>query len=187
MTPVDEQLIADHLALDKLRQQLQRALANRKLEETREKLDHFWARLAVHIRAEHLHLFPLLLNTLQLKKPLPGPAPPIEAAEGAVTTLQSDHDFFMSELGRAVKIIHGLPASADPWMVETALHEIAHKVEQVSRRLMTHNDMEESQIYRCVSIVLTSEEQVDLAQRISAELIKRPARFTLEAWSNVAK
>jgi hypothetical protein len=187
MAPVDDQLIADHLSLDKLRQQLQRALANRELDETREKLDIFWARLAVHIRAEHLHLFPLVLNKLQLKKPLPGPAPTIEEAEGAVTILQSDHDFFMSELGRAVKIIHGLPASADPSMVETALHEIAHQVEEVSRRLMTHNDLEESQIYRWVSIVLTSEEQLDLARRISTELIKRPARFTLEAWSNVAK
>ncbi len=32
-----------------------------------EKLDIFWARLAMHIRAEHLHLFPVTLKALESK------------------------------------------------------------------------------------------------------------------------
>jgi hypothetical protein len=69
MTHVDEQLTADHLSLDKLLQQLHLALANNDLEESRTKLDLFWARLAVHIRAEHLHLFPMVLNSLRSEMP----------------------------------------------------------------------------------------------------------------------
>src|SRR5215471_17420005 len=98
MPHVDQQLIADHFSLDELLQQLQLALANNELEDTRTKLDLFWARLAVHIRAEHLHLFPLMLDSLVSRKPASATVPSVPKAEGVIATLQSDHDFFMVEL-----------------------------------------------------------------------------------------
>jgi hemerythrin superfamily protein len=186
MAHVDEQLIADHLSLDKLLQQLQLALANNELDDSRTKLDLFWARLAVHIRAEHLHLFPMVLNSLRSERPAPPSVPTPEEAQAVIVTLQNDHDFFMSELARGVKIIRGLPAAAVSSRIE-ALPEIAHKVNLVAERLLAHNDMEENQIYRWASIVLTVEEQAELAQRISAELKNRPPRFITQAWSNVAE
>ena len=179
--------MADHRSLDNLRQQLQRALANRELEDTRTKLDLFWARLAVHIRAEHLHLFPVVLNSMGNEQPAPVFAPTTAEAEALIATLQSDHDFFMSELASAVKIIRSLPAASDPSGADEALHQIRRKVEGVCQRLLTHNEIEENQIYRWVSMVLTIEEQVELERRICAELNKRPARFTVQAWSNVAE
>src|SRR5215471_9807572 len=124
MSPVEDQLIADHRSLDNLRQQLQRALANSELENTRTKLDLFWARLAVHIRAEHLHLFPVVLNSLGNEQPAPLSAPTTAEAEVVIATLQSDHDFFMSELAGAVKIIRSLPAASDPSGADEALHQI---------------------------------------------------------------
>jgi len=187
MSPVEDQLIADHLALDKLLQQLRRALDKRELEDTRTKLDLFWARLAVHIRAEHLHLFPNVLNSLGNEQPAPMSAPTTAEAEVVIATLQSDHDFFMSELAGAVKIIRSLPAASDPSGADEALHKIRRKVEGVCQRLLTHNEMEENQIYRWVSMVLPVKEQVELGRRISAELNNRPARFTVQAWSNVAE
>ena len=187
MEHVDEQLIADHHSLDKLLQQLKRALAQRELEDTRAKLDLFWARLAVHIRAEHLHLFPRVLNSLERKQHLPASAPTTAAAQASIISLQTDHDLFMSELALAVKIVRGLAAGSDPSALAAALHEIAEKVEQVARRLVTHNEMEENQIYRWVSIVLSNDEQVKLWRQISRELQNRPPRFTVDAWSNVAE
>src|SRR5215831_2930040 len=165
MAHADEQLIADHLALDELLQQLQLALVGNELDDTRTKLDLFWARLAVHIRAEHLHLFPLVLASLGSQPPTSATAPSVSEAEGVIATLQSDHDFFMSELAAAVKIIRTLTAASDPAGVKAALQEIAHKVKLVVQRLLTHNQMEENQIYRWTSIVLTVEQQAELARR----------------------
>ena len=187
MEHVDEQLIADHHSLDKLLQQLKRALAQRELEDTRAKLDLFWARLAVHIRAEHLHLFPLVLNSLDTMQPLAASAPTTAAAQASITSLQTDHDFFMSELALAVKIIRGLTAGSDPSGIAAALDEIAEKVDQVARRLVRHNEMEEDQIYRWASTVLSNDEQVKLWQQISRELQNRPPRFTVDAWPNVVE
>jgi hypothetical protein len=187
MAPVNEQLISDHVSLDKLLQQLQLALAGSEPEDTRTKLDLFWARLAVHIRAEHLHLFPAVLSSLGRKDVPPASAPTLSEAQAVVATLQSDHDFFMSELARAVKIIRDLPAGSDQSRVKEALGEITHKVKLVVQRLLTHNELEENQIYRWAAIVLTVEEQAELAPRISAELNNRPPRFTIQAWSNVAE
>jgi hypothetical protein len=185
--PVNEQLSGDHVWLAELVDQLQLALAGSELENTRAKLDLFWARLAVHIRAEHLHLFPAVLSSLGRKDGPPSPAPTLSEVQTVVATLQSDHDFFMSELARAVKIIRDLPAASAESRVKEALREIRHKVKPVVQRLLTHNAMEENQIYRWTSIVLTVEEQTELAQRIGAELTNRPPRFTIEAWSNVAE
>lgn len=54
-------LVRDHAEVDALFCELSPAFARGGAREVFEKLDYLWARLAVHIRAEHLQLFPALL------------------------------------------------------------------------------------------------------------------------------
>src|ERR1044072_7340629 len=54
-------LVNDHAEVDALLRGLWDAFEGGEAEEVLAKLDYLWARLAVHIRAEHLHLFPALL------------------------------------------------------------------------------------------------------------------------------
>jgi hypothetical protein len=69
MSPeASNQLIDDHVALDRMLKELKAALARRDVIAGHAKLDLFWARLAVHIRAEHLHLFPAVLSHLETVK-----------------------------------------------------------------------------------------------------------------------
>ena len=50
--------------MNDLLKQVLTALHNKDVEASYSKLDLLWARLAVHIRAEHLHLFPAVINRL---------------------------------------------------------------------------------------------------------------------------
>ena len=52
----------DHHEVSEILKQLLAALHNKDVGATYSGLDLLWARLAVHIRAEHLHLFPIVLN-----------------------------------------------------------------------------------------------------------------------------
>lgn len=59
---VESLLEDDHSELGQLLSELNAELAKSNLTHSFELLDLFWARLAVHIRAENLHLFPALVN-----------------------------------------------------------------------------------------------------------------------------
>jgi hemerythrin superfamily protein len=61
---------------------------------------------------------------------------------------------------------------------------VAETVRQVAERLATHNEIEENQIYRWSSTVLSESEQLELLARINAELENRPPRFSEQAWRN---
>ena len=52
----------DHEALDEVLQRLESSLEKHELLSSFELLDLFWARLAVHIRAENVRLFPTILS-----------------------------------------------------------------------------------------------------------------------------
>lgn len=58
LSQASQRLADDHGALDEVLSQLWKALDTGDVLVSHDKLDLFWARLAVHIRAEHLHLFP---------------------------------------------------------------------------------------------------------------------------------
>ena len=60
----DDFMEQDHTALGEIFRQLDAALAGGDTIRAFEVLDLAWARLAVHIRAEHLYLFPAVLNAL---------------------------------------------------------------------------------------------------------------------------
>ncbi len=174
-----QRLSDDHQVVGDVLKQLLMALDNKDVETTYSKLDLLWARLAVHIRAEHLHLFPTVIRRLTATANARG-ASDLNAAQSMVEKLRSDHDFFMRELARAVGILRELSKQT----AETQLIAVGDTVREIEKRLITHNEIEENQIYHWASTILTEPEQTDLAAQINAELENRPPRFSVEAWAN---
>ena len=124
------------------------------------RLDLFWARLAVHIRAEHLVLFPALLYASNEDDR--------ESLSATLAELRHDHDFFMKELARAVKALRLVPDfgnEAETFVVIRGL------VEAVATRLASHNETEEKTVYPLADL------SPDARSRISKELANLPARF----------
>jgi len=165
MAEVRLRLSDDHHAVSEVLKELLTALNNKDVETSYSKLDLLWARLAVHIRAEHLHLFPAIASKLAEAQPV-------------IDTLRTDHDFFMRELARAMGILRELPRD------EVELAAVGDTIREIEKRLATHNDIEEDEIYRWSSTILTEPEQLQLLARINAELENRPPRFSEEAWAN---
>src|SRR5215217_5833634 len=182
MAQVSGQLINDHAATDKVLKQLQTALRSSDLEIAHAKLDLFWARLAVHIRAEHLHLFPTVLSSLENAVVDHASAPSLAEAQTVTAELRRDHDFFMHELARAVEMMRKLLTVLEQSILKEGLNNVNNIVLEVERRLVKHNEAEESQIYRWATTSLSSAEQAKLANQITTELRKHPARFTLSTW-----
>ncbi|HEX6043999.1 MAG TPA: hypothetical protein VFZ22_05880, partial [Pyrinomonadaceae bacterium] len=147
-----------------LLEQLKKALHETDAGVPRGALDLFWARLAVHIRAEHLRLFPAVLSAAQRSNSIP-----LDTVQSVIAQLRDDHDFFMHELGVA--------AAKTP-----NIEEIAPIIKRVEARLADHNDLEENQIYSRVGSMLSDDEQAQLLRQIDEELLKRPQRFTAEDW-----
>jgi hypothetical protein len=176
MGQVSQQLIDDHAAIDRVLKELQAALWSSDLETAHAKLDLFWARLAVHVRAEHLHVFPTVLSSLDRAS-----APSPDEAQSVVAELRQDHDFFMHQLALAVEIMRELLTLPRQFVAE-GVNNVKKILLEVEERLVRHNELEETQIYRWATILLNSEEQAKLANQITTELLKHPPRFTLSMW-----
>ena len=172
MAEVRLRLSDDHDAVSEVLEELLAALENKDVQASHSRLDLLWARLAVHIRAEHLHLFPAVTESESSE------------AHAMVKNLRADHDFFMHELARAIGILRELPRTIVTADNETKLAAVAETVRQVAERLATHNEIEENEIYRWSSTVLSESQQLELLARINAELENRPSRFSKEAWAN---
>jgi hemerythrin superfamily protein len=166
-----QRLSEDHHAVSKLLKQLLTALDNKDIQTSYSRVDLLWARLAVHIRAEHLHLFPAIASR-------------VTEAQPEIDRLRADHDFFMSELARAVGILHELSRRTAIANDDPKLTSVGNAVREIGRRLGTHDEVEENQIYLWSSTILTEPEQAKLLARINAELDKRPPRFSRETWAN---
>ena len=166
MSNARQRLSDDHDAVGEVLKQLLTALDNGDVAMSYSKLDLLWARLAVHIRAEHLHLFPSVIARLP-------------EAQTIVDDLRTDHDFFMRQLARAVGILREL-RNGDA----AAMRAVGETVREVENRLTTHNENEEDQIYAQASMILTEPEQPELLAGINSELENRPPRFSVEAWAN---
>lgn len=184
LSQASRQLADDHVALDKVLRQLQAALDTGDAGASHAKLDLLWARLAVHIRAEHLHLFPAVMNGLSDMTADHSVAPTLNEGQLAIGRLRVDHDFFMHELAQAIGALRELLTITDRRAINKAMRKVSDAVLEIEKRLITHNELEENEIYRWVKTILNDQEQVDLAMRINAELAKRPPRFSPEAWSN---
>lgn len=166
---VRQRLADDHDAVDEVLTQLLTALDNKDVQTSHTRLDLLWARLAVHIRAEHLHLFPAVASRMTEAQPV-------------IDRLRADHDFFMHELAQAIGILRELPKTTSD---EAKLAAVAGAVREIKRRLAIHNELEEHQIYRWSSTMLTEQEQSELLTRINAELENHPPRFSAKAWANL--
>ena len=179
VSQVAQRLSDDHHAVDEILKQLRTAIDNKDVQTCYRKLDLLWARLAVHIRAEHLHLFPIV--TSRLTDSAEGVVP---GMQGMIENLRADHDFFMRELAKAIGILRELPSDITHAGDEAKFDAVHNTVREVEQRLATHNDIEEDQIYRWSSTILNEPEQLELLARINAELENRPPRLSDEAWAN---
>ena len=170
-------LAHDHSELDELLAEFFNALAAGNVAQSFEKLDLFWARLAMHIRAEHLHLFPTLLCALESRgqaKEAASRAPSFEAAQNTIARLREDHDFFMSELATAIKQLH----ESTHQDKSSLLQNVREKIVAVSERLKGHNELEEFDVYPLAKVLLTPAECVALNEKMQKELTNLPTRFS---------
>jgi hemerythrin-like domain-containing protein len=167
---MNDLLTTDHRELDDLLDQLYRTFEVGSALDIYEKLDIFWARLAMHIRAEHLHLFPATLKALELNKPSE-----VEAGKSVIARLHSDHDFFIRELAAAIKLMR--EQIRDNKNAQEKISMVREKVSAVCELLKTHNELEESQVYLWAEELLDPAEHPDLNELIQKELDNLPPRF----------
>jgi hypothetical protein len=166
-------LAHDHSELDSALAGLVSALAEGDSARSLERLDLFWARLAIHIRAENLHLFPTLLRAAEASRGSIAGVPEPKRIQNLVAQLRGDHDFFMSELTAALKQLRAVCQSDQPG----TLGEVREKIDAVSRRLDAHNALEESEVYPLAALLLDPSEQTALNENIRRELENLPSRF----------
>jgi hemerythrin-like domain-containing protein len=172
----------DHSELDDLLAAFFRNLAAGDLAQSFDNLDLFWARLGIHIRAEHLHLFPTLLHALShpQSKKAGGRRPSFDAAGNTIARLRADHHFFMTELAAAIKQLREIRQNAHsdkPALIENVRGRIA----MVAERLKAHNELEESDVYPLAEVLLTPADCVILNEKMRKELDNVPQRFSTGA------
>jgi hypothetical protein len=169
----------DHAALGEVFHQLDLTLGEGNTVRSFELLDLVWARLAVHIRAEHLHLFPAVLNALAEEAGADDPAKPsLTEARACIERLRGDHTFFMRELSDAIKTLRELSRLA--LKVDDSTEQmgaVRRKALEVAARLEEHNRLEELKVYRWPATLIGPEAQVRLSQSLRRELENMPPRF----------
>ena len=168
-------LTNDHSEIDTLIGDLLAALDEGDKLKVFARLDLLWARLAVHIRAEHLCLFPSILGA-NFSDPSTGPTQ--QEAERAIDQLRLDHEFFMRELATSVTSMRKQQQASDDEAASEQLREVRRSVIEIHTRLAKHNELEENQVYQWVNVLLNEAELSALAARITHELENIPPRFT---------
>ncbi|HEX5705791.1 MAG TPA: hemerythrin domain-containing protein [Pyrinomonadaceae bacterium] len=174
----DDLLTDDHAEVDALFRELASAFDRGDARVVFERLDYLWARLAVHIRAEHLHLFPALLAA-SAKRGLvrTNDAPSADEVRAAVERLREDHDFFMRELAAAVNAARELAAQDVPTERER-LMQIKGRASAVAARLVEHNRTEERKVYPWPEALLDGSELEAMRAGMRREIEDLPPRFS---------
>jgi hypothetical protein len=170
----NERLMHDHAELGALLNQLDAAFEANDVAQTHAALDLFWARLAIHIRAEHLHLFPVTSRAAGRVDVSNDTLPPGEP-ENTIAKLRDDHDFFMRELAEAIALTRSLSAKIEGNVV-AQLAEVKTKIAAVRDRLVQHNEIETG-IYLWSSSLPGEAERTELASQVQKELDNLPPRF----------
>ncbi len=173
---VESLLEDDHSSLDQLLIELNAELIKPDINRAFELLDLFWARLAVHIRAENVHLFPALANADPSLFSGRGSLPSFEEAQSLLLRLRSDHDFFMKELAQIVKIMREIIAGQQTRLKE--VKEIRQRMTIIKKRLEAHNRLEEEQVYIWPSLIFDDPTVIGLTKRLQRELENLPTRFS---------
>ena len=159
----------DHAELGDLLNELSAALEANDAVRTHAALDMFWARLAMHIRAEHLHLFSAISRAASKRKDRILPA---DEPGNTIAILRDDHDFFMRELSQAIAITRKAKDNS-----AEQLEEVRKKIAAVRARLVKHNEIEETGIYLWSNTLLSEAERSELASQVQKELENLPPRF----------
>jgi hemerythrin-like domain-containing protein len=157
---VDNILASDHDHLDQLLAGALRIFDRGDTEHAFIPLDLFWARLAMHIRAEHLHVFPALVRTL---KPVDD-----DATVKLIADLKKDHDFFMRELADIIKSMRKINDTS-----ENVAAELKNRLVRIEKRLAAHNELEEKTIYPVTAQLGSAQ----LSSLVEKELNNIPPRF----------
>jgi iron-sulfur cluster repair protein YtfE (RIC family) len=173
--PVESLLEDDHALLGQLLTELDAELSKPNIARAFELLDLFWARLAVHIRAENLHLFPALANAPASLFTGRDPLPASEEVHKVLARLRSDHDFFMKELAREIKAMREIAGSPEAHLEE--LEVLRQRLANVRERLEAHNLLEEEQAYVWPSMLFDEQTSADLCDQLRHELENLPPRF----------
>jgi hypothetical protein len=173
--PVESLLEDDHALLGQLLTELDAELSKPNIARAFELLDLFWARLAVHIRAENLHLFPALANAPASLFTGRGPLPASEEVHKVLALLRCDHDFFMKELAREIKAMREIAGSPEAHLEE--LEVLRQRLANVRERLEAHNLLEEKQAYVWPSMLFDEQTSADLCDQLRHELENLPPRF----------
>jgi hypothetical protein len=173
---VESLLEDDHALLDQLLIELDAELAKPDINRAFELLDLSWARLAVHIRAENLHLFSALANADPSLFTGKGSVPTFEESHSLISRLRSDHDFFMKELAQLVKIMREIVAKYPTRLKE--VKDVRQRMRIIKKRLEAHNRLEEEQAYVWPSSLFDEPSVSRLHDRIRYELENLPPRFS---------
>jgi iron-sulfur cluster repair protein YtfE (RIC family) len=174
---IEEVFLEDHESLAALLDDLKIALEKPDLLRAFELLDRFWARLAVHIRAENVCLFPAILNAPAKLFVAENGLPEIEEARAAIAQLRGDHNFFMDELAQAVKTMRELLSAEQHENEHEQMENVRQKICAVASRLEVHNKLEEEKVYRWPRIALTPPELARLNDAVRFEIRNLPARL----------
>jgi iron-sulfur cluster repair protein YtfE (RIC family) len=173
---VESLLAHDHEELGRLLAELDAKLEQLDVSEAFKVLDLFWARLAIHIRAENLHLFPALANTTATLFSGQGKLPTSEEAHDLLLRLRSDHDYFMKELATLIKAMREIALGQNRHDLE--IQEIRSRLNAIRERLEVHNVLEEERAYTWPTVLFDEATLNRLGQRLKQELENLPPRFT---------
>lgn len=170
-------LADDHSELDSLLEELFAALDGDDVELIYQKLDLFWARLAMHIRAEHLHLFPAILGAIEARAAENKSLPTLTTAQSTIEKLHNDHNFFMRELIATIKKMRVLRENKTAAYLSKQISDVRETIVSVSNRLKTHNELEETEVYLWADKLLDSADRFSLNELMKKEIENLPPRF----------
>jgi hemerythrin superfamily protein len=168
-------LADDHSEINILIGDLLAGLEEEERSKAFARLDMLWARLAVHIRAEHLCLFPSILEANFTSA---GGGPTYQEAQNAIDQLRLDHEFFMRELGTTVNTMRNQEDASDREVVSKQFREVRLSVVEIQARLAKHNDLEENHVYKWVNFLLDETERSALMAQMRRQLENTPPRFS---------
>jgi iron-sulfur cluster repair protein YtfE (RIC family) len=172
---VESLLQDDHASLGQLLTDLDAELTKPNIASAFELLDRFWARLAVHIRAENLHLFPALANAAASRSTGKGGLPTAEEVQTVLASLRSDHDFFMKELAQMIQVMREITANQLARLEE--IQDLRLRLTIIKKRLEAHNRLEEEQAYVWPSMLFDEQTITGLCGHLRHELENLPPRF----------
>lgn len=171
---VHEFLADDHREIDHLLDNLEELFDSGDPPAILYALDLFWARLAMHIRAEHLHIFPHLIEASAALDVVNA-----SATLRVLAGLRDDHNFFMRELVAGIQLLRCIVAAEESGG-QPDLAGLRERIGRVHRKLAEHNETEESAIYPLVRKLLANAER-SLLLNVERELSELPPRFSKTA------